>query len=153
MRTASLAWPVLQDGDRRILRGRSVASCKVHSWRSHTVCNVLEDTALRGVLSIFLLRALAVATPVPETSCGLLAVDPNMAKTLTVCDRSLLMIDLSKYVSYIFIMSWDSAVGIATDYGLDGRGVGVRVLVGARIFYSPRRPDRFWSPFSLLSNG
>jgi hypothetical protein len=42
--------------------------------------------------------------------------------------------------------SRDSVVGIATGYGLDDRGVGVRVLVGSRIFSSPRRPD-------LLSNG
>jgi hypothetical protein len=40
--------------------------------------------------------------------------------------------------------SRDSSVGIATGYGLDGRGVVARVPVGARIFYSPRRPDRFW---------
>jgi hypothetical protein len=39
--------------------------------------------------------------------------------------------------------SQDSAVGIATGYGLDDQGVGVRVPVGARIFTSPRRPDRF----------
>jgi hypothetical protein len=44
--------------------------------------------------------------------------------------------------------SRDSVVGIATAYGLDGRGVGVRVPVGSRIFSSPLRPDR---P-SLLSN-
>jgi hypothetical protein len=37
--------------------------------------------------------------------------------------------------------SRDSAVGIATVYMLDDRGVGVRVLVGASIFSSPRRPD------------
>jgi hypothetical protein len=35
-----------------------------------------------------------------------------------------------------------SAVGIATGYGLNNQGVGVRVPVGARIFTSPRRPDR-----------
>jgi hypothetical protein len=35
----------------------------------------------------------------------------------------------------------DSSVGIATGYGLDGRGVGVRVRVGVRFFSSPRRPD------------
>jgi hypothetical protein len=29
-----------------------------------------------------------------------------------------------------YLWSWDSAVGIATSYGLDDRGVGVRVLVG-----------------------
>jgi hypothetical protein len=49
--------------------------------------------------------------------------------------------------------SRDSAVGIATGYGLDDRGVGVRVPVGSRIFSSPRRPDRLWGPPNLLSNG
>jgi hypothetical protein len=39
----------------------------------------------------------------------------------------------------------DSAVGIVTGYGLDGQGVGVRVLVGVRFLSSPRCPHRFWS--------
>jgi hypothetical protein len=30
---------------------------------------------------------------------------------------------------------------VATGYGLDGRGFGVRVAVGVRFFFSPRRPD------------
>jgi hypothetical protein len=47
----------------------------------------------------------------------------------------------------------DSSVGIATSYGLDGRWVGVRVPVETSIFYFPIRPDRFWGPPSLLSNG
>jgi hypothetical protein len=47
----------------------------------------------------------------------------------------------------------DSVVGIATSYGLDERGVGVRVPVGLRMFSSPRRPDRLWGPPNLLSNG
>jgi hypothetical protein len=42
---------------------------------------------------------------------------------------------------------------LATGYGLDDRGVGVRVPVGSRIFSSPRRPDRLWGPISLLTNG
>jgi hypothetical protein len=50
-------------------------------------------------------------------------------------------------------MSRDSAVGIVTGYRLDGRGVGIRVPVGSRIFSSPRRPDRLWGLSSLLSNG
>jgi hypothetical protein len=33
--------------------------------------------------------------------------------------------------------SRDSAVGIATGYGLDDQEVGVRIPVGARIFTSP----------------
>jgi hypothetical protein len=46
----------------------------------------------------------------------------------------------------------DGSVGIATGYGLDDRGVGVRVPLGSRIFSSPRRPDRLWGPPHLLSN-
>jgi hypothetical protein len=49
-------------------------------------------------------------------------------------------------------VNWDSAVGIATGYGLDYRGVGLRVPVGARIFSSPCRSDRLWGPLNL-SNG
>jgi hypothetical protein len=36
--------------------------------------------------------------------------------------------------------SRDSSVGIATGYGLDDRGVGVPVPVGARIFSTSSRP-------------
>jgi hypothetical protein len=53
----------------------------------------------------------------------------------------------------INIRSQNSAVGIATGYGLDDRGDGVRVPVWSRIYSSPRRPDWFWGPFNLLSNG
>jgi hypothetical protein len=52
-----------------------------------------------------------------------------------------------------YSVSGDSAVGIATGYGLDDLGVGVRVPLGSRIFSSPRCPDRLWGPFSRLSNG
>jgi hypothetical protein len=38
----------------------------------------------------------------------------------------------------------DSVVGIATGYRLDDRGVRVRVPVGSRIFFPPRRSNRFW---------
>jgi hypothetical protein len=62
---------------------------------------------------------------------------------------------LSSDFYYIFLIhkSRDSSVGIATGYGLDDRGVGVRVPVGARFFSSPRCPDRFWSLPSFLSYG
>jgi hypothetical protein len=49
-----------------------------------------------------------------------------------------------------------SAVGVATGYWLDGLidvEVVVRVLVGSRIFASPRRPDRPWGSPNLLYNG
>jgi hypothetical protein len=45
----------------------------------------------------------------------------------------------------------DSSVGIATGYGLDDKGVGIRVLVGVRISASSRRPDQLWGPPNLLS--
>jgi hypothetical protein len=48
-------------------------------------------------------------------------------------------------------VSRDSAVGIATGYGLDDWEVGVRVPV--RIITSPYRPDRLWGPPNLLYNG
>jgi hypothetical protein len=55
---------------------------------------------------------------------------------------------------YIYTtMSRDSAVGIATGYGLDDQGVGVLAPAGAKIFSSPFRPNRFCGPPSLLSNG
>jgi hypothetical protein len=46
----------------------------------------------------------------------------------------------------------DSVVSIATNYGLDDRGIGVRVPVVSRIFSSPLCPDRLWGPPNLLSN-
>jgi hypothetical protein len=38
----------------------------------------------------------------------------------------------------------ESAVGIATGYGLDDRGFGVPVAVGSRTFSSPSHPDWLW---------
>jgi hypothetical protein len=49
--------------------------------------------------------------------------------------------------------SRDSIVSIATDYGLDGRGVRVRVPVGSNIFFPPCGPDWLWGPPNLLPNG
>jgi hypothetical protein len=62
------------------------------------------------------------------------------------------------YPNIIFVPNYptrgrDSVAGIETGYGLDDRGVGVRVPIGSRIFSSPRRPDRLWGPPNFLSNG
>jgi hypothetical protein len=46
-----------------------------------------------------------------------------------------------------------SSVCIATGYGLDDRGVGVRVPVESRIFSPQSSLDRLWGPPNLLSNG
>jgi hypothetical protein len=44
-------------------------------------------------------------------------------------------------IIFIYIYIHTYVVGIATSYGLDDRGVGVRVPVRSRIFSSPNRPD------------
>jgi hypothetical protein len=47
---------------------------------------------------------------------------------------------------YFSLVSLNSVVGIATGYGLDDRGVGVRVPVVPRIFTTPYSPDRLSGP-------
>jgi hypothetical protein len=57
-------------------------------------------------------------------------------------------------LAFITNRSRDSSVGVATGYGLDDRGVGVRVPVGSRIFHSatsrpalgPTQPPIQWVP-------
>jgi hypothetical protein len=57
-------------------------------------------------------------------------------------------------IQYISVRSSvNVGVGIATAYGLDDRGVGVRVPVVSTFFSSSRHPDGFWGPHNLLSNG
>jgi hypothetical protein len=51
------------------------------------------------------------------------------------------------------IKSRGSTVGLAAAYWLDDRRVSIRVPAGPKIFTSPYRPDRFWGPPKLLSNG
>jgi hypothetical protein len=53
------------------------------------------------------------------------------------------------HTSYVLMQNRGSIVGIATGYGLDDQGVGVRAPVGARILSSPCRPDRPWSQLAF----
>jgi hypothetical protein len=53
----------------------------------------------------------------------------------------------------LYNKSRDSAVVIATGYGLEGRWVADRVLARARLFFFPRCPDRFRVPPRFLSSG
>jgi hypothetical protein len=73
---------------------------------------------------------------------------------MKVSFSSLVTLPDSKGCYYLYISiikgSRDSAVGTVTGYGLDERRIEVRVQVGSRIFFSPRRPDQFWGPSSLL---
>jgi hypothetical protein len=51
------------------------------------------------------------------------------------------------------MMSKDSVVCISTSYGLDDRGVGVRVPVGSRIFSSPNRPEVHPTTYPVRTGG
>jgi hypothetical protein len=52
-----------------------------------------------------------------------------------------------------YFASRDSAVGKATGYWLDDRGLGFRVAVGYNIFSTPRSRNRLRGSPSLLSKG
>jgi hypothetical protein len=100
-----------------------------------------------GTTSVcFTLRKIRVRL-IPANPLRMFPLDQRL-ETLNshcICPRSV----FSRYLQ----RSRDSVVGIATGYGLDDRGVGVRVPLGSRIFSSPRPPDRLWGPPNLLSNG
>jgi hypothetical protein len=56
------------------------------------------------------------------------------------------------FISYYTpLVRRDNAVGIAAGYGMHGRGIGVRVPVGRKIFSSSRRPGRFLDQRGFLS--
>jgi hypothetical protein len=69
------------------------------------------------------------------------------------------ILQYGNWMPYLFVDHWmciwknyrsrDSVVGIATGYGLDDQGVGVRVPEGSIILIFARRPDRLWG----LPNG
>jgi hypothetical protein len=55
-------------------------------------------------------------------------------------DLSSIHLEIPGFHIYYDVTSRDSVVGIATGYGLDDQGVGVRVPVGSRIFSTSSRP-------------
>ena len=59
--------------------------------------------------------------------------------------------DNDKFQTISVSVGRDSAVGIATRYGLDGPGIEPRWGGGGEIFRT--RPDRPWGPPGLLHNG
>jgi hypothetical protein len=76
----------------------------------------------------------------------------TFSHTYTHNGKSTVMVDtdilLDLHIVILHIHGRDSSVGIATGYGLDGRGVGVRVPVGVTFLSSPRRRYRFWDPLT-----
>jgi hypothetical protein len=90
-------------------------------------------------------------------SCYDKMLKPQMYKLTLICKPSYNNSASIKYFQNFehnpITICRDGVVGIATGYGLDDRGVGVRVPVRSRIFSSPCRPDRLWDPPNLISNG
>jgi hypothetical protein len=82
------------------------------------------------------------------TKRGLVMEFPHAVQIF--CRHWLFVATFSYIINTLMRMKEPSAVGIATGYGLDDR---VRVPVGVRIFFSPRRPDRLWGPPNILLNG
>jgi hypothetical protein len=79
---------------------------------------------------------------------------PHTTAMRTSIPAKVMIINWLKFPLLIYsVVSRDSAVGIATGYGLDDWEVGVRVPVGSRIITSPCRPDMLWGPPNLLYNG
>jgi hypothetical protein len=77
-----------------------------------------------------------------------------VAEIAAIADMVKLFFHVNHSLNVLIVLSTSSrAVRIAIGYGLDDRGVGVRVLVVSRIFISPVRPDRLWGPPNLLSSG
>jgi hypothetical protein len=69
------------------------------------------------------------------------------AKRLLAC-KEIYSIDFNFKVH-----SRGNAVGAATVYGMDDRGVGIRIPEGSGILTPPYFPDRPRGPLSFLSNG
>jgi hypothetical protein len=65
--------------------------------------------------------------------------------------KSLCILNFNRYQTSLG--NGDSSFGIAVAYGLDDRGVAVRVLVGSRIFSPLQYPGRFWGTPNFLVNG
>jgi hypothetical protein len=95
-----------------------------------------------------------LSTPSPHPPSTFFLLFLLYSSSYSISSFSLFLLSFYFYSSYCFsIRSLYSIVAIATGYGLEDRGVGVRVPVGSRIFSSPKRPDQLWGPSSLLPNG
>jgi hypothetical protein len=104
----------------------------------------LDDVEKRKFLTLSELKFRPLGRPVRSQSLYGLRY-PGVLQT-----NIILIISTCFIILRIIHSSSDSSVGIATGRGLDGRSVGIRVLIGARFFYSPLRPDLLWRPLGAF---
>jgi hypothetical protein len=87
-----------------------------------------QEPHLRWPLFFFYLGLLThVSQPYISTGLG-------STQRILNCMSGLIHVGECLQYRYYLLYSGDIAVGTGTGYGLDGRGVGVRLLVGARFF-------------------
>jgi hypothetical protein len=133
----------------RLLVARSVLR-RLYSNRYH--CSLLKDARPErltadvpvdpDVITIILASTFLSFSHFPNDDRSSHGSGSSYAKHVCVC--------VSVCVC-ICMRSRNSSVGIATDYGLDGRGsIPGR---GKRFLPIPQRPDQLWGPPSLFSNG
>jgi hypothetical protein len=122
---------------------RSHASLLLQLWAGHVLWNFRGQNNISKSDCLCTLSRFTLHRESP-----LYSDRPSFKSVFNICSVSATLC-LATY----FVQSRDSVVGIATGYGLEDRGVGVRVPVGWRIFSSTRLSDVFWGPPSLLSNG
>jgi hypothetical protein len=69
------------------------------------------------------------------------------------CLETAHMSQYNNFFPMIVSLRTNRILGTAIGYGLDDRGVGVRVPEGSRIVLSARRPDQLRGQPCILSNG
>jgi hypothetical protein len=148
----------------RIHKCRFWGNCDIASWDSFGQPLILEVDSTRspvtelGLKNSWIRNMNEVGPTVHVVSRANTTIDMQTDRHASF---QMLLFHIQKYLDprdwfffWITILSSSGrAVGIGTVFGLDDRGLAVRVSVGSRIFASPYRPDRLWGSSSLLSKG
>jgi hypothetical protein len=132
-----------------------------HSWNSQN--SVMFTTACQWSLHWAQQIQFAPSHPISLRSTLILSsllqlcLPSGLVWKLCIHISSLIHATCPTYITLVLIFctstlwnrSWDSAVRIATGYGLDDQGVRDRVSLESIIFSSPSHPDWFRGPPSL----
>jgi hypothetical protein len=129
----------------------SVTFCIIQILTAYTTRSNIMPSSTYPVLESMVNQQFHPYTSFPAN----IALPPEFAFHSVFCPNILLtsIPDIDQRILVVFIwlstnFRWRliAAVGIATGYGLDDRGVGVRVPVRSGLFTFPCRPYGFWGP-------